>query len=61
MQSTAKLYSALKLFNNISYSPDYLVHYRKMMENISVNSNVRLAIDRSPDNLIMLLLPLIGN
>ena len=42
MQSTAKLYSALKLFNNISYSPDYLVHYRKMMDNISVNSNVRL-------------------
>ena len=43
MQSTAKLYSALKLFNNISYSPDYLVHYRKMMDNIiSVNPNVRL-------------------
>ena len=42
MQSTAKLYSALKLFNDISYSSDFLVHYRKMMDNISVNPNVRL-------------------
>ena len=51
MESTARLYSALKLFNNISYSQDYLVRYRKMMENVSVfvNSSNRLAIDRSFD------------
>ena len=59
MESTARLYSALKLFNDISYSQDYLVRYRKMME-MCLSSLIPVT-DWLLIDPLMLLLPHIGN